>query len=188
MQHLGAGMQEFMDWGKWKTLKIGQRYISQSETTKKKHASRLSFVDQEQETLLDTPYREISKSLKKKSFTDNCIAASKTARAETRTESKSDDGIDYKSLYFKELKRNNNRKRKIEEIYDDDDYDFKKETDSKRFKKNDENGDELAVKGESHGLYYIEDNVCYKRCEEHAAKKDGFYIFRGGKYYKRLDE
>ena len=177
--YLGAGMQEFMDWGKWKTVKIGQRYISQSSTTKKKHASRLKFDEKDGESLLDTPYPEISREFKNKSFTDECIAASKKERLENAANN--DDGINYKGLYFEEL-RKNQRKRKIDDIYDFGD--IKTENERKRFKDNDGNA---QVKGETHGLYYIEEGICYKESTEDAANKDGFYIYRNGKYYKRLD-
>ena len=189
--YTGAGMQEFMDWGKWKSLKIGQRYISQSATTKMKHASRLSLNGKEDQSLFDTPYHEIERSMKKKSFGNECINGKSFGDQGINKKSFGDDGIDYKELYLKEMKKNQ-RKRKIEEVYDYGDYgdhgDYgydKKENERKRFK--DDDGYD-RVKGEFHGLYYIEDGQCYKETTEDAANKDGFYIYRRGKYYKRLDE
>ena len=120
---------------------------------------------------------------KKKSFTDECLAAKKKEREEAND----DDGIDYKDLYFKELKKKNERnerKRYIDDIYDGDD---KKESDRKRARKSDE-FDGKSVSGEHHGKYYIENGICYKESDEDQANKDGFYIYRDGKYYKRLEE
>ena len=122
---------------------------------------------------------EIKRAIKKKSFTDDCMAAMKKRREESAANVDAD--VDFKELHFKKLKKNK-RKRNVDDVYVDGEY--KQENEPKRFKDDDGGRSE---KGEVRGSFYIEGGVCYKESDEDAAHKDGFCVHRDGKYYKRLD-